>query len=368
MNSPCGEMLVRSVRPEYDAKVTDELYSTRMKIIYNLLRRLIPESRWDEVFYFGLSLLEKLDRYVGKRNNFEFIMFVEDLDEIDEIFDLDPSATDQPNLWPSCEYELFDDDELDRKFVLKLLPFYNCAIWSDYSEWKYDLPNFEIDLLVTTVKYYDFIKIHLVHDHRVLEFVFRDTRDSIVLIIMESNKYVKADPRDLLASVVKNVFLFDYMETFVCLNDLLNYTPVSRLPVYSTECCSQQMRMYASVNERTGLLELYATYRSLAKLYNDIWNRYVNVYQYLYLLNDVRGYEFASLTKRSSCRSQVLREKYFYRWLRFAWRASASGRCGRRMRRAVDKWRRYLYAPRFGSARVQNEWKRRFERHCKKLL
>lgn len=355
---PCGEVMLRHVHSDYYSIVTEKLYSNKMKNIYDLLRRLIPDSYWNDVFYFGLGLLENLQRFVTKVGVFEYVIFVRNLHDVDEIFDLDMYSSDHE--W-SFDGTL-DEDELDHRFAMKLSQFYNCMGKIDYSGlWQRPRLSSDIDLSIIEENFYDFLGHNDMNNYICMEFIFRETKDVVKLIILET-KVPRVNLCDFLTNATKNVFVYDLMKTFICLNDLLNVTEVSRLPVYSAECCSDQLRLYSY--EDKGILKLYPVYDDLNTLYENIENRYKNVYSCLYIVNELRGFEFASLVKRLPCRSVVLQQKYFYKWLRFAWRSTARGRCAHRLRRVVNKWRDYLYVPRFATSRVQREWKSRFERNC----
>lgn len=317
----------------------------------------------------GPSLLEHLGRCVPdvarQKHEYNFMMFVEDLDMLRDIFipDVDETTEYIEDLWPQDSFAEISGLELERQMVVRLSLNYKCTLNVDRDAYR---PSQSFDIVLSRYNDDAYSDILRRFDSYNVKFQFMLWDYSVVLFIVSPIKYEHStdDMCAYLSTNANNVFQMECLETFVCLDDLINRVSTSRLPVYSSECCAYHTRFFTVENSVSGELCL----RELPDIRPNVrLPRNLNFTDCFYFALRVKGFQFDVLTERPSCRGLVVVKKYFYKWLRFAWRSGARGRCARRIRRCAMHWREYLYYPRFGLSRVQNEWKDRFQSNAKRM-
>lgn len=343
-----------------------------MTNVYDIMKLLIPFDQWKRVFYMGPSLLDCLERSVPVNfrpsNEHNFMLFVEDTSIALNIFTVDDESLfeHEDEIVPSSMYcEAGRGMCLLRRFMFRLYPRYKCTIEQSEFFDVYNIePKFDVVLSFSDTQFMD---IYRRFEYNVVNLRMQRLDCIVRLFIMSPIVYEHSvdSVTEYLSTNANRIFQMECLETFVILEDLINRVPVARLSVYSSECCAFQTSLFAYEDPNTRGLML----RDLGDpRYNERVPKNYNFTECFHFTTRVKGLRFDVFTDRPVCRSYVLREKYFYRWLRFAWRPVANGRCARRVRRFAMKWREYLYVPRFATSSVQRKWKERFECNLQRLL
>lgn len=318
----------------------------------------VPEVVRDRVFLMGPSLLHMLGRIDTSPNRYHFVLFTdyEDYDDFLDLFHITEDMFEENDVYP-LTYECLGELYFAQHVSLLLSRRYSCVVLDDvYS----DFPIHAMDVTIKSIR-----DNYLFHGYECNTVLFEFPTQSADILFTVANGTRRMLPSHdtcrLLSIHVTNAFRLEALNTFARLDDLVNRVSIDRLPIYSNECCSFEARNCTAL-EPDGRLRLTVPTSRFRDLSDG------NFLDCFYYLDGLKHYTFdAVLTKQSPCRGEFLRDRYFYRWLRFAWRSNARGRCARRVRRCFDRWRHNLYVPRFETSRVQREWKLRFESNRRKM-